>query len=379
LGEAIHGTYPNEVIHYDFCKIWSQDVLLIRDDFSGKVQLRHSKSASSDEVVKYLFEWISSNGIPRVQVSDQGSHFKNKVISTLNERLRSKHHFTVAYTPWANGSIEIIVKDFETTLKKLRLEMKVPKSDWTSLIPLVEYAMNHAPRSEKCGYSPIEIFSGMKPSHPLDALLTPLTKEFNYKPITAEAIENHVQSLIRSMDEVHRKVNDSMKSNRQRKRSAANSSAKEVNFGLGDFVMVAIPKGKIRNKFQVAWNGPMQITEEISDWVFKVETLDGAKSEIVHASRLKFYSETLDNIAEEVISDSLSISKQEYFQIDSLLDIRKVRKGYEVLVQWLGFSDEDNSWEPIESLYDDVPLLLHDFLLEKEMDFLWKTLRQGSE
>jgi hypothetical protein len=86
--------------------------------------------------------------------------------------------------------------------------------------------MNHAPRSEKCGYSPIEIFSGMKPSHPLDALLTPLTKEFNYKPITAEAIENHVQSLIRSMDEVHRKVNDSMKSNRQRKRSAANSSAK---------------------------------------------------------------------------------------------------------------------------------------------------------
>jgi hypothetical protein len=44
-------------------------------------------------------------------------------------------------------------------------------------------------------------------------------------------------------------------------------------------------------------------------------------------------------------------------------------------VQWLGFSDEDNSWEPIESLYDDV----HDFLLEKEMDFLWKTLRQGSE
>jgi hypothetical protein len=42
----------------------------------------------------------------------------------------------------------------------------------------------------------------------------------------------------------------------------------------------------------------------------------------------------------------------------------KGSQSYEVLVQWLGFSDEDNSWEPIESLYDDVPLLLHDFLLE---------------
>jgi hypothetical protein len=49
---------------------WSSRLIFFR-----KLQLGNSKSASSDEVVKYLFEWISSNGIPRVQVSDQGSQF----------------------------------------------------------------------------------------------------------------------------------------------------------------------------------------------------------------------------------------------------------------------------------------------------------------
>jgi hypothetical protein len=31
-------------------------------------------------------------GIPKWQVSDQGSHFKNEVIAELNRALRSNHH-----------------------------------------------------------------------------------------------------------------------------------------------------------------------------------------------------------------------------------------------------------------------------------------------
>jgi hypothetical protein len=376
MGESIHGKHPNEVVHYDYVLIFGIYVLIIRDDLSGFTLLRLCESATSDEVAKHLMEWIACFGIPKVQVSDQGSHFKNQVLDILNERLQSKHHFTVAYSPWSNGSIEIIVKDFETTLKKLRLELKVPAKEWPSLLPLIQYSINHAPRKDKGGFSPVEIMTGLKPSHPLDAILTPITKEFSSKPIAPEELDAHMTELRSSLDKIHRSVFDLVDSTRKRKRAKATEKSKKVNFGLGDYVLVASPKSKVRSKTQIMWRGPMVITEEISDWVFKVETLDGKSSQIVHASRLQFYAENLDNIAESIIDDSQNTSKEEFYQIDHLVDIRSSKSGYEVLVDWLGFGEEDRTWEPIATLYADVPLLLHDFLIEKKMEHVWAKIRQ---
>jgi hypothetical protein len=91
--------FPNEVLHYDFCKIMNAYILIIRCDLSGFTHLRYCETASAEIVARYLFEWFADFRIPKVQVSDQGSHFKNKVIDALNSGLRTKYHFAVAYSP----------------------------------------------------------------------------------------------------------------------------------------------------------------------------------------------------------------------------------------------------------------------------------------
>ena len=96
-------------------------------------------------------DWISNFGIPKVLVSDNGSHFKNKVIRKLNEMMKVRHHFTLPYTPWSNGSIEIIVKDMKNTLKKVAHEFKLKKENWASTVPLIQFALNHCVRVSK-GY-----------------------------------------------------------------------------------------------------------------------------------------------------------------------------------------------------------------------------------
>jgi hypothetical protein len=79
-----------------------------------------------------------------------------------------------------------------------------------------------------------------------------------------------------------------------------------------------------------------------------------------------------------IVDDSQNTSKEEFYQIDHLVDIRscKSKSGYEVLVDWLGFDEKDRSWEPISMLYADVPLILHDFLIEKKMEHIWAKIRQ---
>ena len=49
--------------------------------------------------------------MPSMHVSDQGSHFKDKVIQEFNRILQIKHHMTTAYSSWANGTVEKVNND----------------------------------------------------------------------------------------------------------------------------------------------------------------------------------------------------------------------------------------------------------------------------
>ena len=50
-------------------------------------------------------------GVPEVWVSDTASHFKNRVMKTLEGALRVEHRFTVANLPWSNGTCERMMRD----------------------------------------------------------------------------------------------------------------------------------------------------------------------------------------------------------------------------------------------------------------------------
>jgi hypothetical protein len=371
FGEQIHGTYPNEVLHYDFALILGTYILILRDDLSGFTRLRHCESANAETVAVHLLQWMSDFGVPKIQVSDQGSHFKNKVIAEINRQLRSHHHFTTAYSPFANGSIEIIVKDFLNTLKKLRFETNTPAKEWPSLIPMIQFALNHSPRKDKANYAPIEIMTGGKANNDLDAIFSPFNKKFSSKPISIEEIDKHVEELSKSMEKIHKAVYDEVSSKRADERKRRLKHSTKVNFGIGDFVLVSIPKKKIRNKMQVVWSGPYRIMETINDNVFRVETLDGSKSEVVHAQRIQFYCERL-LLSEDF--HTYEIDASEKYDISELIDIKTTTSGYEVLVRWLGFDPVDDTWEPIQSLYEDIPLILHDFLIRKNMEDVWSNL-----
>ena len=50
--------------------------------------------------------WGSQFGLPEWLISDGDTHFANEAMELFKEKMKVKHHITLAFCPWANGSIE---------------------------------------------------------------------------------------------------------------------------------------------------------------------------------------------------------------------------------------------------------------------------------
>ncbi|OWY94851.1 hypothetical protein PHMEG_00035302 [Phytophthora megakarya] len=121
LGEAMHAERPNELIHWDYLFMGDSEtkdcyVLVIKDDASSLSGCSHAKSRTPT-LYFGLMDWFTSFGVCRTWVSDQGTHFKNKTIESLQHAMGAHHHFTTARCPWANDSVEVVMRE---TLRRCR-------------------------------------------------------------------------------------------------------------------------------------------------------------------------------------------------------------------------------------------------------------------
>jgi len=380
LGHAIHGARPNEVVHMDFLYMGQgQDgkkyVLILRDDLSSYIWLWPTEDTTAASAAEELCVWIGVFGAMVWLVSDQGSHFKNALINSLTQEIRAKHHFTTAYSPWANGSVERICREVLRSSKALLSEWKLGAKDWPSVLEAVQSVINHAPlrrlglrnKNDQGVYrTPLEVFTGHKPVRPLmRALQMP-----DYE--TSRSLDEVHMRMVMGIDELqsalegmHKEVEGLTSASRKRQveRHNKRTNVHCAKFVEGDFVLVrrAQPGG---HKLQFVWRGPRRVVGVKSDWVYVVENLISEKKEVVHARRLHLYRVDMDG---KEVSPSLrktaEHSEMSYQILQELRNIREVDGELQVEVEWEGLPDRDDwTWEPLQQIFEDVPGRLEDFL-----------------
>jgi Chromo (CHRromatin Organisation MOdifier) domain len=87
---------------------------------------------------------------------------------------------------------------------------------------------------------------------------------------------------------------------------------------------------------------------------------------VFRVSLLKPFHRGSDEGREQPPPPPVVVDGEEEYQVERLLDVRKVRRGLgyhqEFLVKWSGYGHEHNSWEPLahsnENYQDDVDRLL---------------------
>jgi RNase H-like domain found in reverse transcriptase/Integrase zinc binding domain/Integrase core domain len=369
LGEAIHATLPNEVIHFDYLYMGHASnghcyLLLIKDDFSGFVKLIPSKAADSTTVVHSLAEWFSSFGVASIWVSDQGSHFKNHLVQGLSDILRTRHHFTTAYTPWSNGTVERLCREVLRAVRALLAELRLSFTEWPKVVMLFQAVVNHTPSKHRGGVAPVTAFTGLPPTTPLLAVMnSQSTSSQTLEFVRAKQLIN-VDQTQASLEAVHKTVRDSTSSNRASARRTKNSPSHVTapNFSTGDYVLVAKREFASGEKLTVRWRGPRRILQPLSDLVFLVEDLRDGTCEEVHATRLKFYHDASLDVTDELLSQL--VHNEQGYVVHSLQDLTydQEAKHFLVRVRWSGFTAADDTWENLLSLFEDIPDLVMLFL-----------------
>ena len=70
---------------------------------------------------------LSRFGTPRTIISDEGSHFANKLFAKVMSRCRVRHVMGLAYLPQSNGQVEISNMEIKNILEKTVI---ISRQDW---------------------------------------------------------------------------------------------------------------------------------------------------------------------------------------------------------------------------------------------------------
>lgn len=74
-------------------------ILVVIDYISKWIEALATTTNDAKIVKKFLLKNISSYGTPRALISDEGTHFINKTMTSLLKRYNLKHRIATAYHP----------------------------------------------------------------------------------------------------------------------------------------------------------------------------------------------------------------------------------------------------------------------------------------
>lgn len=371
-GEAIHAELPNEAMHMDWLFLQKlpkgakseQYAHVCKDDASSLCQLRAYRDPTAENVVTDLETWGGYFGVPRVWISDGGSHYKSQVLEEFRRRYGSSHNIVVAYSPWANGTVETLMSQILRVLRALLNEFQMQPTEWPCLLPMVQSALNLAPSERFGGKSPMEVFTGLKPKRPIASILHPVTGAVCDYEAVKRKVASAMKDLAEARDKLHKQAAVSAKQVRDRRRMQANKKrgAKFPSFIVGDFVLVGREAQVSGDKLRVRWRGPRRITAIRSPWVYEVEDLVHGRRKEVHATRLKFYQDKDLGVTEELRVQAAHSERINEVNKFTGLRFDEEAKTWFIQVIWRGFEPADATWEPLAIIAEDVPELVQQYL-----------------
>ncbi|KAM2950742.1 hypothetical protein COP2_000322 [Malus domestica] len=105
-------------------------ILLAVDYVSKWVEAKATRTNDSKVVVDFIRTNIFARfGMPRVIISDGGSHFCNRTIEALLRKYNVNHKVSTPYHPQTNGQAEVSNREIKQILEKT---IGPTRKDWSS-------------------------------------------------------------------------------------------------------------------------------------------------------------------------------------------------------------------------------------------------------
>jgi len=351
-----------------------QYLLVIMDDYSQLLELVPVEECTVENTVQGLLRFQGRHGLrPNATfISDRASYFLAQVLREFCRLKGIYHRFAISYSPHTNGTIERPNREILRTFRSLLSQHRLPMSEWSSLVDVVASILNHLPREQLGNRCPIGVAHNIKDEDLMRGLEYPVIAG-ELTTFDCSKAGEEFGAVAKFFSAWHRERQTIKEQFRQR--LSAKSFTKHLDFTEGDWVLVLIPESRVRSKIQFRWTGPAQVMHLYSEHVAVVRYLrDNSREEVVHTSRLAFYSDSLVDSRGKVEEQFLYDSDQ--WEIETFKDIKvDDNNTILILVAWKGFTDFEDSWEPLDELSPQVPVPLANYLSTLNSDLARRALQ----
>lgn len=160
---------------------------MLCDDHSSYCWLFEFPDTSVENTTGALTDWAAAFCVPVGLMSDSPTYFKNDTIRLVSKRRRVPHHFTLPYTPWSSGGVELLSRDLFRVFLSTTLELNMRPEKWPDLRPLVQSVLNNSPSPQRT----VEFYSRAKRN-----ALTLKTCRRSGKGVVAVCMQDGVAAVI---------------------------------------------------------------------------------------------------------------------------------------------------------------------------------------
>ena len=289
------------------------------------------------------------HGMPDSIVSDRDPRFTGKFMRTLCETLGIKQRMSTAFHPQTDGQTERMNKVLEDMLRHF---VGPDQDDWDIFLSQCEFAVNNSchegmkttPFMLNCGFHPkVALVSH---SRGLDIAGNP----------TAERMNKDMQQALNNARDCLRQAQD-------RYKAYADKRRREVEFEIGDKVLLSTKnikfRGKSVSKLMPKYMGPYEIIKRVGKVAYTLKLPASSKIfPTFHVALLKPYHSDPSRGQQE--PDPFDLDTDDVFKVEKILDHQdkkvpgkaKNRTRRFFLIRWEGYPPSEDTWEPESHLHD---------------------------